>query len=298
LKVSANVIWWCADVVHQDAGYVDRLQHLVAIDDRLHLRDHDTARVVGRLRHGQQFVVERLAMCAQVAARVRRRATDQRAIDAETGIEQVLVAPEIHRFHPVGSAGGNRVAGALVDGAAVVARVLRGARVHEGVQADLRQHTGLAARNGAIQVRQHALRQVEAFAILVHGQRGQARGRAPVPADDGARHAGVAEVIHPACATVALPCGIDQRQVARQVVAQKALLQRLGHAFGMACADKSRAGHGPATLDEFRRLRGGDHLHCRLLRLVMSWFLPIHVSRTNVRGTHIIRIGRPVASQV
>ncbi|MNS72185.1 hypothetical protein D3C72_1055860 [compost metagenome] len=137
-------------VIDQDAGHVDGLQDLMVIDQAFHLRDHDAARVVRGLRHRQQLMVEGFAMGAEVAAGVGRGAADQRAVDREARVEQVFVAAEVDRIDPACLALGNGLARALVDGAAVVARILRGARVDEGVQADLGHHAGLAAGDGAV----------------------------------------------------------------------------------------------------------------------------------------------------
>ncbi|SPA44927.1 hypothetical protein CBM2629_A170154 [Cupriavidus taiwanensis] len=251
-------------VVDQDARHVDGLQDFMVIDQAFDLRDHDATRVVRRLRQRQQFVVEGFAMGAEVAARIGGAAADQRAVDRKAGVEQVFVAAELDRIDPARLAFGDGATRALVDGAAVVARVLRGAWVDKGVQADFGHHAGLAAGNGAVQVGQHALRQVVALALLRHRQRGQPRGGAPVAADHGGSHAGVAEMIDAARAAVALPGRVHQRQVTRQPVAQEALLQRLGHGLRVAGPDKARAGHGPAILHERRRFTRGDYLHCCL----------------------------------
>ncbi len=219
-------------------------------------------RVVRGLRHRQQLVVERLAMRAQVAARVRRGAADQRAVNPKTRIEQVFVAPEIDRLHPVGAACSDGIVRALVDGTAVVRAscAVRGSTkvwrptfvITPGLPPAMARYRWVSTPCGRLKPSQ----------VLVHGQRGQPRGRAPVTADDGPGHAGIAEVdsFARALLRVALAGRIDQRRASAAVaVLQEARLQRLGHFLGVGAAKPALAtvrGAWPISVRPFWVKRG------------------------------------------
>ena len=179
----------------------------------------------------------------------------------EGGVEEKFLATELECFDPGPAPAGQRLQRALVDGAALVARVQRRARVDKGVQAHARQQPGLAGGNGAVQVGDDALRQVVGLARFGQRQRRQPRRRTPMPAAHGARHAGVAKVVHAAPAAVALAGRIHQRQLARQRGGEKTGFQRRGHGLGVAGADEAAAGHRPAALHQPCGLLGVDDLH-------------------------------------
>ena len=82
----------------------------------------------------------------------------------------------------------------------------------------------LARGDVAVQVRDHALRQVVGLDLVGHGQCLQLGHQAPVAADHPPHHALVAEVIESAIAAVALPRGVDQREVARMAQALRIAL--------------------------------------------------------------------------
>ena len=76
---------------------------------------------------------------------------------------------------------------------------------------------------------------------------------------------GVRQVVQPPVFAVALAPGIHQRQATgaawrrQRVLAQKALLQRNGQAFGKTNADKAARGHGVAIADVAHGLGCGDY---------------------------------------
>jgi hypothetical protein len=72
------------------------------------------------------------------------------------------------------------------------------------------------------------------------------------------RSPGVAQVVQPAVLAVALPGGVDQRQVARRLRGLEALRQCHGDGFGKADAHKTAGGHGVAVVDQLHRI-GGAH---------------------------------------
>lgn len=240
---------------------MDRLQVVVPVHQPPHLHDDDAARIARGLRHRQQLVVESFLVRADVAARIGRGATQQNAMQREARIEQIVLAAKAFVFDPRCGAGGAGRPGARVDGRTLVARVERGPWVDKRMQADPGQHARLAAGDGAIQVRQHALREIEGVALLGQCQRRQPRRRAPMAADHAARHAGVAEMVDAALGAVTLAGGVHQREVARLAGRQEAPLQRVRHGLCVARADEARAGHRPARLHQPRRFLRCDDLH-------------------------------------
>ena len=153
-------------VVDEDARHVDRLQVVMPIDEPTHLRDDDPAGVARSLRHGQQFVVKGFFVRADVAAWVGSRTAQEDAVQREARVKEIVFAPKALVLDPRRLTRSLRCLGAVVDSSTVIARVKLRARVDKGVQAHLRQHTGLAARDGAVEMREHALRQVESIALL------------------------------------------------------------------------------------------------------------------------------------
>ena len=85
-------------------------------------------------------------------------------------------------------------------------------------------------------------------------------------ADDAAHQSVMAKVVQSAALAVALPGGIDQRQVARRALAgfllclHKARLQRHRNLLGKTDADKATGGHRVAVVDQAHRLGCADHL--------------------------------------
>ena len=58
-------------------------------------------------------------------------------------------------------------------------------------------------------------------------------------------------MVEPTIATIALPSGINKRQVLRIAGGQKSLFDSLGEGFGMPRADEPAAGNGLAAADQF-----------------------------------------------
>ena len=109
-------------------------------------------------------------------------------------------------------------------------------------------------------MRDHALRQVPGFDLVVYRQFLNAGHQAPVPADHALEQARVAQVVEASLLAVALPCGVDQREVARGLGRFPALGQRHRNALGKADAHKAARGHGVAVVDELHRVGGADDL--------------------------------------
>ena len=220
-----------------------------ALGQPLDLHDDQAAAVARRHGDGQALQRECLALHGDVAVGVGRGATHDGHVDGQRAVEQVLAPLQRQQRHQV-------VARALVELAATVARIDKRA------QADAAQVAGPASGDVAEQVRNHALRQVVGLDAVVHRQFLQPRHQPPMATNGAANQAFMSQVVEPAVLAIALPCGIQQGQLARApgVAGQEQILQRAGHRLGKADADEAAGGHRIAAADQAHGLLGGDEL--------------------------------------
>jgi hypothetical protein len=119
--------------VHQGAGDAHQAGVEAArLGQALHLHDDHAAGVARRRGDRQRLEDERLALHGDVAVGVRGGAAQDRHVDRQGAVEEVLLAAERDRLDEV-------LGGARVDLAAAVARI------DEGVEAHARDGAGLAA---------------------------------------------------------------------------------------------------------------------------------------------------------
>jgi hypothetical protein len=174
-------------------------------------------------------------------------AADEGDVDRDRLVEQPLLAVDFH--HPNQLLGGARVELAA-----------RQARIDEGAEADARQVPGLAGGDVAVQMRDHALRQVVGGDPVVHRERTHLRDQAPVAADDARQQALAAESVQAALAAIALAGGEEQGQAGRLLLGVEALGQRRQQLIGRADADEARGGERVAGPHQRGGLGGGDDL--------------------------------------
>ncbi len=243
------------DAIDQDPRHLHlaRIQRAIR-DCLLDLHDHDAARVMRRHRDRQRLECERLFLHRHVAGTVGRRAADDRHVDRPRLVEQVLPAVDLHQRHHV-------LACQRIDLAAAEARIDERAEAHR------RQQSRLARRSIAKQLADHALRQVVRLDQVVDGEFLQRWHQSPVPADDALDQPRMAEVVQTTLLAVALPCGVHQRQVARQPGRREALFQRHRDVLRKADADKAAGGNGIAVANALHRL-------CRRNNLIAHHFSP------------------------
>ncbi|MNV16862.1 hypothetical protein D3C71_1076330 [compost metagenome] len=228
---------------HLDLAGVER----PTLGDALDLRNDHAARVARGHGNRQRFERERLALHSEVAVRVGCGRADDAHMDREGLVEQVVLPVDGQHAHQV-------FGGARVELAAAVARV------HKGIETHARERAGLARSDVAEQMRDHALGQVPGLDLVVHRQLLDARHQAPVPTDHALEQTRVAQVVEATLLAIALPCGVDQREVARGLRGLPALGQRHGDALGKADTHKAAGGHGIAVVDELHRIGGADDL--------------------------------------
>jgi hypothetical protein len=213
----------------------------------LHLDDDHPARVPHRHGLGEVVEDERLALHRDVAGLVRRGSPQERHRQPRRGVEQDLLAVDLHEPHLC--LGRDRV-----DRAAAVARI------HEGLEPHLRQHPGLARRGVAEKLADAALRQVPALDLPLDGQPRHLRDQAPVAAHDAAQEPLVAKPVQAPLAPVPLSGGEDEVEVARVPRLEEPRLHRGEKRLGNADADESRGRQGVPVLDERDRIGGLDDL--------------------------------------
>lgn len=80
-------------------------------------------------------------------------------------------------------------------------------------------------------------------------------------AHHASRHARIAEVVDAARGAIALPGGVNQRQIARLAGCQETTFQRMRDGLGVAGADKPRARDRPPRLHQPGGFVGCDDLH-------------------------------------
>ena len=194
--------------------------------DPLHLHDHDAARVLDRHRHREIVEVERLALRRDVAVRVGGGAAQESDVEREAAVEQPLLAVDLH--HPDEVFGGDGVDLAALE-----------PRIDEGADADAGERAGLAGGDVAVEVRDHALRQVVGLDLALEREAADLRDQAPMAADHALEQAVVAERVEAAVLAVPLPGGEQQREVARLAGFEEALFERDQKRIRHADADEA-----------------------------------------------------------
>ena len=124
-------------------------------------------------------------------------------------VEQILVAAKRHVLDQIGP-----FAGAGVHPPAFHARI------DKGTEPDGGKAPRKSGSHRAIEMNDLPLRQTPGFHFVVVDHRHPARRQAPVRTDEARHHTRMGEVLDTALA-IALPCGMQQRQIARLASAQK-----------------------------------------------------------------------------
>ena len=132
------------------------------------------------------------------------------------------------------------------------------ARVDEGLQTDAADDAGAARGDIAVQVRDHSLRQVVGFDIVIQRQFAQSRHQPPVTADDPLYQSAMAEMIESTLVAVTLARGVDEGQAGRRGTVEKALLEADGERLGEADTDESCRRQRCPIRDFGDRLFGAD----------------------------------------
>ena len=190
------------DAVDQRPGDEDALRGERAGDgDALDLDDDDAVGVVRGHGGGGGVELQRLALHGGVAARVGGGGAQEGDVDREGAVEQPLLAVDLEEADDVFS-------GALIDAAALLARV------DEGAQADLGEHARLGAGDFAVELGDDTERQVVGLDAVLDRHLGELRDERPVAADATLDQAVVGEAVEAPVAAVARGGGEDQRQVA------------------------------------------------------------------------------------
>ncbi len=237
--------------VDQDAGDLDVLGVQGAVlGEALHLHDHHAPGVAHRRGDGQRLQGQGLALHADIAQGVGGGAAQQRHLQRQGPVEEVLLAVDGQQRNAL-------LEGHVVDPAAAQARVDEGAQAHPG------QGAGLAGGDVAEEMRDHPLRQVPGLDAPLDGELLQGGHQPPVAADHLRHQALVAQVVEPALLAVALAGGIHQGQVTGFSGLKEALLQGHGESLGEADADEAAGRQGVAVTDQVHGLAGGDHLALR-----------------------------------
>ena len=244
------------NAIDQDAGnfHLPRIEG-AAVGDPLDLDYDEAARVARGHRDGERLQRQRFAFHGDVAVEVGGGAAHDRDVDREGFVEKVLLAIQLHDPDEVGG-------GAVVDLAAAVAWIGKCA------ETDAREVPRLAGCDVAVKVRDDALRQVVGFDVPADCQFLQLRHETPMAADDAGYQPLVPEVVEAAFLAVALAGRIDERQVTRfgvferAIVAagNKAFFKRDGDVFGKTDADETAGGDGIAGSDQCHGITGGNGL--------------------------------------
>ena len=107
----------------------------------------------------------------QIAVDVGGGGADDADIDRKRFAKQIFLTADHHQFDQIRLGAGVELATAV-------------ARIDEGTQPTRVKGPRLAGGDIAVQMGDHALRQVPGFDLVVHRQRLQLRHQSPVPADD------------------------------------------------------------------------------------------------------------------
>ncbi len=244
------------DAVDQDARNLDltRVQ-AAALGDALDLDDDDAAGIVRGRGDREYLQGEGLLFHRDVAVGVGGRAADDPDIDRKRFVEQVVDSADRHERDQFFGGAGVELAAAK-------------AGVDERAQPDARELAWLVGGDVAVELRDHALRQVVGLDPIRDRQLLQLRHQAPMAADDAPDESLVAEVVQTLVLAVALTRGIDECEVARAaearrtflVAREKPLLQRNRDFLGEADADEAAGGDRVAVTDQPHRIRRRDDL--------------------------------------
>ena len=183
----------------------------------------------------------------EVARGVGGGGADEGDVDRERLVEQPLLAVELDQPDQL-------LGGGAVDLAAVLARV------DEGAQAHLGEGAGLAGGDVAVEVRDHALRQVVGLDPVLDREPADLRDQPPMPADHALEQPVMAEPVEPLLLAVALPGREQQGQVARLAGRDEAPLQPDQQIVRRADADEARGAERVAAADQRHRLGEADDL--------------------------------------
>ncbi len=197
--------------------------------------------------------VGRLLVEADIAVGVGERTLDERDVDRERQVAQVLLAGD-------GCDLGERALGRLVHAAALDAGVAEGAEANVGVEARP------AGADLAEQLHGDAAGQHERLDLVVAGELLHAWRPNPVTADHLANEPFVGEAVHAPLLAVANSERMDHRQIAWMAGGEEAFLHRL---VQRGCFDEAAAAadqrDGVAVLDYADGGLGGHELvdgHC------------------------------------
>ena len=194
------------DAVDQNAGDLDLARiEAAALGDALDLRDDDAAGIVRGHGDGQRLQRQRLLLHGEIAVGIGGGGADDADVDRKRLVEQAFLAAERDQLDHVLSRAGVELAAAV-------------ARIDEGAQADAREMAGPVRRDVAKQMGDDALRQIIGLDLVGDRELLQFGREAPMAADDALDQSVMREMIEAAMLAVALPRGIDQRQVARLAV--------------------------------------------------------------------------------
>ena len=216
-------------------------------DDALHLSDDKAAIVMRRHRLGEVVEHQRLFLHADIAGGIGRGAANESDVDLGGDIEQPLFAVDVVIFDDV-------FGGHVIDAAAAEALV------DISVEADLGEQSRLAGGAGAVKLGDHALRQIIAEDLVLLRRLGDLRHTAEIGGDDATQQTFVIEAAGAQPLTVAGAGGHDQRQIARMLGLDKALLQRRMQRFGNAALHETCRRHHVIVANKRNRLIGADHL--------------------------------------
>ncbi len=225
-----------------------------AVGNPFDLGDDDAARVVRGHGDGLRFQRQRLLLHGDVAVEVGCGAADERDMDRESLVEEIVLAVDGHQADDV--FGGLRIQLAAAQ-----------AWIDESAETDVRQRTGFAGGDVAEQMGDDALRQIPGLDLVLDGQRLQFWREAPMAADDPGDQSFVAQMVEAARLAVALAGGIDQSQSSWCAGLHEALFERDGKVFRKTDADKTSGGDGVTVLDSGNGVPGGNDLwaHGRIM---------------------------------
>ena len=246
-----------------DAGYLHLTRvEAVHLGEPLHLRDHQPPGVVRRHRQRQRVAGQRLPLHRDVAGRVGGGAANDRDIDREGLVEQVLLAADLHQLDQV-------------LGRHLIQLAAAETRIGERTEPDPGQVPGLARGDIPVEVRHRAERHVVALDLVAGDELVQRGYSGPVPADDPLDQAGLSQPVGAAGLPVAGADAEHQGQVARLAEGCVLLVGGLEHraqlvddlnreadgeepADGDRVADADKPDGLPGRHDLARRIRPGS----------------------------------------
>ena len=244
------------DAVDQDARDLDLARvEAAALRDALDLDDDDPAGVVRGHGDGKHLQDEGLPFHRHVAIGIGSRAADDPDVDRKRLVEQVVDAADWHQLDELFGGAGVELAAAE-------------SRVDEGAQTDAGKLARLARCDVAVKLRDHALRQVVRLDPVGDGQLLQLGYQTPVTAYDAPDEPFVAEVVQTLVLAVALPCSVDEGEIAGAahvttlplVAGRKRSSSAIAILLGKANADEATGCDRVAVSDQPHRIRRRDDL--------------------------------------